>query len=253
MITRADLAVLQAFLESGFAKVRSLGLDLVLDPHLSRWAEHMRSAPGITTVNPTFDPAESEVDPTNSFWIGLVDPAGRILACTAARLFLVDDFRDLVVSQRLWYGRGPRTLQPLTVALPEGLGIGGRVVHEGGMWVHPTERNRGLARLLCPILRGVAMRNWDVDWYTGISIQGLITSGFFAKGYHYSLIAPFSTGWFPPLGREADFWLTYMPRAESLAQMRAWVEAERDHAVDGRSGAGAGDGDQKPMVGMPVV
>lgn len=219
-----DQRMIDAFIDRSMEELRGRGLAVTLDEDIGAWAAHMRGAPGITAVNPTFDPQESRVDPANSLWIKATDGRGAIIGCTAVRLFETADFRELALSQALWFDRGRRALSPITLTMPDGLGISGRVAHEGGMWVHPEHRRNGLARFLCPLVRAVAMQEWHIDWYTGISVDALITSSFFAKGYHYSLICPFIEGFCPPLGRDQTMWLTYMSRAESLQQMRTWMD-----------------------------
>jgi hypothetical protein len=86
---------------------------LNIDADMTAWARAMASAPGMALVNPTFDPRWSPLSPANSFWLD-IRAGSRTVAMIAARLFVTDDYLELMRSTRLWYDR-PSARLPIEV------------------------------------------------------------------------------------------------------------------------------------------
>lgn len=251
MLEDQDHARVQEFLRICLDRIAARGFDFRVDPDLSGWAAHMRTAPGISAVNPTFDPDVCRLDRSNGFWIKLVGDGGRIVACHAARLFVTPDFREEIVSERLWHDKGLRALGRVELALPADMEVlSGRVVHEGGAWVHPDHRARGYAATMVAVLRALALRQWACDWFNGICLEKIARSGVVFNTYHFTRMVPCTTGWCPPVGRDAPLWMPYMSRAECLAQIARWIDEERNDALDL---AVFEDRHEKTVVRMPVV
>lgn len=209
--------VVQDFVDYAVAWLDDHNYTLSIDADLARWAETMRRIPGNAFVNPAFDPASSELTAEDSFWLD-VRAGSQTIATCAARLFLTADLLDLMRTMRLWLAEPPAEHGTLTVAAPAGMPvIGGRVGHEGGLWVHPQHRKRGLSALLPHLARALGAREWDLDWQTGIARRGIGECGIANWAYGMPHVERCFDGYFPLTRSIERFYLVYMDRAELLA------------------------------------
>ena len=87
----SHLELAQRYLTESIGLLQRSGYRLSLNFDLSGWAALLRSAPKIGIVNPTLDPAHSDLKPNEAFWLQLNDDVG-VAACVADRLFRTDDF-----------------------------------------------------------------------------------------------------------------------------------------------------------------
>jgi GNAT superfamily N-acetyltransferase len=208
-------------------------LALSIEPDVAGWASHMREAPATKGVNPTFDPTFSAVDRRNSFWVN-VTHEGRTIACGAGRLFEVDDYLELKRSLRLWFDREPVPFRDrLALIVPPGVPfIGGRVGHEGGLWVHPDHRKRGLSMLVPRLVRAICFGRFAVEWQCGVNFEDLTRSGLPISAYGFPHCVPCIDGYFPPTGRNERMHMVYMSRAELLAIQRETIVRLRADRYD---------------------
>ena len=207
------------------------GFYLTINSDMSAWARMMRAMPKTRVVNPTFDPECSQLDATNSFWVRVTDAADNPVACIANRLFVTDDYVDLMRTWRLWYDRGPRQIRPLNIVLPpEAPFVSGRIGHHGGLWVHPGHRKRGLSYLLPRLTRALSLVNFQVDWHCGMVFGDLGDSGLPKWGYGYTGMDLCIDGYFPVTEREERVYMTYISRDEMLNQARWDLDLLELHA-----------------------
>jgi hypothetical protein len=199
-------------------------LTLAIEPDVAGWASHMRQAPKTKGVNPTFDPTFSAVDRRNSFWVNVMDE-GRTVACGAGRLFETEDYLELKRSLRLWFDRAPVPFRErLPLIVPETAPfIAGRVGHEGGLWVHPAHRKRGLSMLIPRLVRAISLGRFAVEWQCGVNFEDLTKSGLPTSAYGFPHCVPCIDGLFPPTGRHERMHMVYMSRAELLAIQRETI------------------------------
>ena len=200
------------------------GLELSVEPDVTGWAAHMRRAAATKGVNPTFDPAFSQVDRRNSFWVN-VRRDGETVACGAGRLFETDDYLELKRSLRLWFDRTPVPFRErLQLVVPSDVPfIAGRVGHEGGLWVHPAHRKRGLSMLIPRLVRSICLGQFAVEWQCGINFHDLTMSGLPVGAYGFPHCVPCVDAFFPPTGRPERMHMVYINRAELLAIQRETV------------------------------
>jgi hypothetical protein len=218
------------------------GLNLAIEADVAGWAAHMRTAPATKGVNPTFDPHCSRVDARNSFWVNVRDGDGTV-ACGAGRLFETGDYLELKRSLRLWFDREPLPYQGrLELIVPEGTPfIAGRVGHEGGLWVHPAHRKRGLSMLVPRLVRAICLGRFAVEWQCGVNFDDLTRSGLPTGAYGFPHCVPCLDTFFPPTGRNERMHMVYMSRAELLAVQRETVirlRADGNHQPVDASAAG---------------
>lgn len=204
---------------SDFIEFASMWLDdrrytLNVDADMTAWASAMASAPGMALVNPTFDPRWSPLSPANSFWLD-IRAGSRTVAMIAARLFVTDDYLELMRSTRLWWDP-PSARLPIEV--PQGTpAIRGNVGHEGGLWVDPQHRKRGFSVILPHLVRAFCHREWQVDWQTGATMRGIGESGIAVWAYGAPHLVPCYEGYFPVTGNSDRLFLVYMSEAELVA------------------------------------
>jgi len=190
---------------------------LTVDVDMLRWAEAMGKAPSIALVNPTFDPRVNRLSSKNSFWLD-IRAGSSTVAMIASRLFVTDDYLELKRSLRLWYDTPRADDAPLRLTLTTDMPtIGGNVGHEGGMWVHPDHRKRGLSALLPHLARALAFRQWNLDWQTGLALRGVGSSGLVSRAYGMPHVVPCYEGLWPPSGLPDRLYLAYMNREELVA------------------------------------
>jgi GNAT superfamily N-acetyltransferase len=209
--------VVQSFVDFSLAWLEERGYTLVVDVDMARWVKAMTSAPAIAGINTTFDPRSCRLSPDNSFWLDIRMGSHRI-AMMASRLFITDDYLELKRSMRLWYDRPEPGDAPLRLTVATDLPtIRGNVGHEGGLWVHPEHRKRGLSVILPHLIRALAFRQWNLDWHTGLAMRDIGASGIVHRAYGMPHVVPCYEGFFRVVARQERLYLAYMSRKELVA------------------------------------
>lgn len=208
--------VVQDFVDYALAWLDDRNYTLAIDSDLAGWAAMMRGVPG-AFVNPAFDPAQSRLSPQDSFWLD-IRAGSETIATSTARLFVTDDYLGLKRSLRLWYEQPPAHWPALAVSVsPDVPFIRGRVGHEGGLWVHPAHRKKGLSTILPHLNRALCLREWNIGWQTGITMRGIGESGLAERAYGFPHVVRCFEGFLPVTGRSERLYMTYMDRAELMA------------------------------------
>ncbi|MBM3568454.1 MAG: hypothetical protein FJX46_06820 [Alphaproteobacteria bacterium] len=217
-----DWSAIQAYVEQILAALAAEGYELTVEHDAQAWVELMRGAPQISSITPSYDPAHSIVDPSNLFWLRVARD-GRDLACCVSRLYHVQDLAQLIRSYRLWYDKRPTlVVRMLTMAAGEGLELlRGRLGLIGGLWVHPEVRGGNMARWLTRLAMGLSVRHFDIDWAFCHVKEATARSGMATRGYGFRHVEPNIEGYYPPFGRDQDFWLGYSSRDEVIRTLAA--------------------------------
>ncbi len=216
-----DLADPRKLVRTYLARLERDGFYVTVSSDMNAWVSMMEAAPAIRVVNPTFDPEYSQLDASNSFWVRVTDMADNPVACIANRLFVADDYLDLIRSWRLWYDRGLKEVRPLNIVLPDSVPfISGRVGHHGGLWVHPGHRKRGLSFVLPRLTRALSLTNFQPAWHCGMVFGDLGESGLPLWGYGYANMDLCIDGYFPVTDRDERVYMTRISRDEMLQQAR---------------------------------
>lgn len=203
----------QDFIEFCLAWLEERDYSLTIDADLSAWVAAMTEG-GSPFVNPAFDPRHSRLGPENSFWLD-IRSGSQTIATSTARLFLTDDYIGLKRSMRLWYAEPPQDAAELRIITDAPIpAIRGRVGHEGGLWVHPSHRKRGLSVILPHLNRALCLREWMIDWQTGITMKGIGESGLAEKAYGFPHVVRCFEGHLPVTNRVERLYMTYMSAAE---------------------------------------
>ena len=214
---RSETNVVQDLIEFSVAWLQERGYALSVDVDMGAWARKMSEAPSIALVNPTFDPKFNSLSPDNSFWLD-VRLGSHTIAMMASRHFFTDDYLELKRSMRLWYDppRPGDTRLEITVPADTPI-IRGKVGHEGGLWVHPQHRKRGLSVILPHLNRALAFRQWNMDWQTGLPLRGVGESGIATWAYGVPHVVPCFEGYFPMSRRLDRLFVAYMSRDEIVS------------------------------------
>jgi hypothetical protein len=207
--------VVQSFVDFSLAWLDDRNYTLIIDVDMAAWAEIMAGVMSEKSINPTFNPRFNRLSPNNSFWINIRSGSSTI-ATSAARLFITDDYLELKRSMRLW--RDAPSPRELAICVPNQTPhISGRVGHEGGLWVHPEHRKRGLSAVLPHLNRALCLREWEIEWQTGVTMRGIGESGLAERVYGFPHVVPCFEGYLPLTGRLERLYMTYMSRHELVA------------------------------------
>lgn len=209
--------IVDDFIEFGLAWLDDRRYALTIDSDMARWAAAIAASGEGAFVNPAFDPRSSRLSPANSFWLE-VRAGSRTIATCATRLFAAADCLELLRSLRLWLAEPPPGVAVPDFALPrDAPRLCGNIGHEGGLWVDPLHRKRGLSMMLPHLARALAAREWPLDWQTGIARQAIGECGIARWAYGMPHVERCFDGYFPLTLSRERLYLCYMSRAELLA------------------------------------
>jgi hypothetical protein len=209
--------VVQDFIDFSLGWLEERRYTLGVSVDMAAWATTMRGAPGMSLVNPTYDPRHSPLSPKNSFWLD-VRTGSLTIGMIAGRLFVTDDYLEIKRSLRLWYDPPRPEHGRLALNVPPGLPkICGKVAHEGGLWVHPQHRKRGLSTVLPHLVRALCLREWNIDWMTGATTRRIGDSGIASSIYGMLHVESCFEGWFPVTNRYDRVYIAYMNRNELIS------------------------------------
>jgi hypothetical protein len=194
------------------------GVHMTIRRDMAAWAETVEQMDGNDGANPTFDPMHSDdISDRNSFWIQLSDETGQTVACIAHRLFETPDFARLIRTNGLWYPK-VHHLREQTTVLPTDLPrLGGRVGHGGGLVVARNYRSRGLSYVLPRLGRAIALRWYDLDWYTSVEMDKIAERGL-PRVYGNAHTVRCIDGWFQARQMNCQLYLSFMSRSEMSTQ-----------------------------------
>jgi len=175
-------AIGRAVLATDFA-VRSLGIRLSLSTDFEELA-HVNAANRSDwyPLMPNFDPRHSAVGEKNAFWLKGIDAQGDVVLCHAVRLYVfgVTTLKDELESLHFYYDR-PETAMAaglsIEVTAPMASFIDKRVSYSGALWVRRDFRGGGLARLIPPLSRALALTRWYPAYHTCILMQPTVEKG----------------------------------------------------------------------------
>ena len=221
-LSNSDIDLLQTYQDRIATSFQEDGLCLDTEPSLLRWTTVIRTKYPSAHITPALDPSWVNLAPPWSFGLFLSD-RGHLVAYTAARLLITDEFPREIATMRFWYDKAPEEYDDLDcVVAPRDLPrIAGKVAHEGALWVDPNYRRRGIAARLSRFVRVAAAKRWMLDWITGIARHEVVEPGIPRKSYGYNNIVPLVDGYIPLVKEQVALYLCYMSLSELLAQVRS--------------------------------
>jgi hypothetical protein len=172
---RIQELALELSVETDFVKLKSL------------WPTFDRGS-----LNPIFDPDQSDLVPSNSFWLSCACD-GRCVATAGVRYYNVRSFKHAYATGRFMYTRQPtlprRFSESLEPATPD---LSGRVAYGGAGYVNPAVRKKGAATSLIILGNLLAYRFFDPDWFMGDMFEEVVALGL-ANSYAYKHCQPLFT------------------------------------------------------------
>lgn len=195
---------------------------------MDEWARRMETAPQIMMINPTFDPRHS--DQTRSFWIDIHDRVGEPMAMIANRLIETDDYVAMMANGTAWYDR-PGPWPVMTLRLPPGPEIAGRIHSRGGLYAYPQYRKRGLAYAATRLMRSLSLVG-RIDWTVSQTNASGVAKNLPIEVFGYTrcnLI--FSKAVLPYFSQPTDLYFVSVSHSEMAAQLGGdieWLRMRRD-------------------------
>ncbi len=221
LISKETVRVTQSFIENAVSYLNSMGLDCSVHTDFHEWAELLKSVPDGEPLSPTLDPDKNYIEPGAGFWISFNDPSGNIIACAGSRRLQTENlFLELVTTQLLFGDLEPRlSINPMELSdnPPE---IKGRVGFAGGVWVHPTWRDKDLAALASKLGRTIGLTHLLVDFHVGLVAATERRRAWARTKLLWPRRADFCKGLYPARGKEMDVDIHYQTAAETVAMCR---------------------------------
>lgn len=169
-------------------------------------------------LSPNFDPAGCQLGPDNALWLKGVDAAGDVVLCHALRLYALgrETLKHELESLRFYYDDpevGRQLGVDIKVDVPAAAVMSGRVAYSGALWVRTDFRGFGLARIIPPLSRAIALTRWYPTYHTCVLTQSTAEKGM-AKVYGYD-------------NAEYAIWYTKLPGfAPFLKSALCWMTTE---------------------------
>jgi hypothetical protein len=138
-------------------------------------------------LTPNFDPDECDRNASNAFWLRGIDDRGDVVLCHAVRLYaLHQDLKGAVEDLSFYYDDTDRARAAgvHTTVTATAAAMSGRVAYSGALWVRSDFRGFGLARLIPPLSRTLALTRWYPANHTCFLMQPTVEKGM-AKVYGY--------------------------------------------------------------------
>lgn len=162
----AGRAILQAD-----RKVRDVGIRLSLSSDFDELLRiNQSNGRDWYALPPMFDSRYNAINAENGFWLRGVDQHGDVVLSHAVRLYVWrrTDLKEEVETLRFLYSEPARRADAVArgeVTAPSATQIKGRVSYSGALWVRSDFRGHGLARLIPPLSRALALTRWYPEFH----------------------------------------------------------------------------------------
>jgi hypothetical protein len=172
-------------------RIQELGLKLLVETDFAKlkslWSTFDRGS-----LNPIFDPDQSDLLPSNSFWLSCVSD-GWCVAAASVRYYNFRSFKHAYATGRFMYTRQPTLPRGFSVSLePATPDLSGRIAYGGAGYVNPIFRKKGAATSLIILGNLLAYRFFDPDWFMGDMFEEVVALGL-ANSYAYKHCQPLFT------------------------------------------------------------
>ncbi len=175
-------------------------------------------------LTPNFDPEHSALGAENAFWVKGIDHKGDVVLCHAVRLYAIHNatLADELESLRLFYDSPAQALTAgvsMRATAEVAHRMNGRMTFSGGLWVRSDYRGGGLARLIPPLSRAVALTRWYPAFHVCVVSREKLEKGMGAV-YGYGSV-DYSV-WLlkvPGFGDALECGLCWMTTAEAEAEV----------------------------------
>lgn len=193
-------------------------------------------------LTPNFDPTECELDASNAFWLKGVDAKGDVVLCHAVRLYaLAGSLKSSVEDLSFYYDSQDRarSLGVHTAVSAPSAAMTGRLAYSGALWVRSDFRGFGLARLIPPLSRTLALTRWYPANHTCFLTQPTVEKGMGpVYGYdnlEYAITLANMPG-FPPSMNCALCWKTAEAVSEEIEAQALRLQQRVGIGLEGQRG-----------------
>lgn len=168
-----------------------------------------------------FDTRFGDIGPENGYWIAGIDAHGEIVSSQCGRFYEWHDSCLADHMEQLLFGDRSQGAE-VHVTAPVARIIRGKVLFNGGAWIHPAYRRHGVASIAAKVGRTFGTANWGCDWIVGTLQQDKYKLGMH-RHYGFSQIsfalhAPGSPWGDDPIG------ITYQNPMELLAEAELFMK-----------------------------
>lgn len=212
--------------------IRSRGIRLMVRTdfeELSRLNEREMAAGHWHALVRAFDSRYSNIDASNGYWIAGIDANGDMISSQCGRFY---DWPDSCLAdhiEQMMYGDSSQGAE-ITIDAQAARFIRGKVLFNGGTWIHPKYRRHGVATLAAKVGRLFGAANWGCDWICGALRQHDADAGMHLRyGYgqvSFGMRAPGSPWGDGPIG------IMFQNPMELMAEAELFVKRQSErHAA----------------------
>jgi GNAT superfamily N-acetyltransferase len=215
------MTLVQNYLDRVQNRARDRKLTIHLDNDAAAFVGFLSAQKATHGVSSIHDPEYSHITPDRFLWMR-IDDGNRGVCCHAIRMIETDDLLSEVLTYRVFGDlRVVRDYQDLRL-YPEAwdIGIAGRIVIGGGLWVDPDYRGRDYSALFRKLLRVMAIRHFRLEYYVSFIRNTQNRRSWVLGSYGSPHVTPLLHGYYPPYGRSLDVQLAHASRAEILSRVR---------------------------------
>ncbi|MFN4090675.1 MAG: hypothetical protein ACK4QW_16750 [Alphaproteobacteria bacterium] len=160
---------LSRFFLEAYQYIRSRGVRLTVSRDfdaLARLNEREVAAGTWYPLVRAFDTRFGDISADNGYWVAGINEQGEVVTSQCGRFYewpdscLADHMEQLIYGD---YAMG----EPCYVTAPIATTIRGRVLFNGGAWIHPAYRRHGIASIAAKVGRLFGTANWGADWIVG--------------------------------------------------------------------------------------
>jgi hypothetical protein len=217
-LAAAEVAIFDVGINSLVAKLDELGLGLEIESDFKELGRFLASEG--TFVNPTYDPARSDLG-AQDFWVRLLDRDGRTVACSAERTIYTQDFRMMVARGTVWYRGGFADIDGPSIVPVQttGRAIRGKIGTSGSTYTAKAWRRHGLAMIASWLTRLISFRDFGTALNTGFVRDSLAQTTVPRQSYGYDHVELIIDGYFPPQNGPEKLYLCSIDRAEMVQRV----------------------------------
>ncbi len=222
VVPEHDMAAVRAVFDETIEELRQQDFQVEICEDHTAWCEEIEAQHPGMRLTEAFDP--DFVTIVNGEFMGVLVHRGQdLVARCAIRLFETYDFvKEQVLSMRVWQNKAPIAGSLECLSAPTNLPtMRGRVCHDGGAWVDPAYRRRGLATRITRLMHARAILRWQPDWINGFVPPHIRQTTVVENAYGYSKWAPLLDGYVPVADTYGDLYISYMAFEEALALVKS--------------------------------
>jgi hypothetical protein len=204
-------------------RIESLGLRLSVQHDFEEFTNALAQMENyIEYVTPAFDPGCNDLHRERSFWLRVDDPAGRMVACIAGKVFKMLSLYPHIANLSIWYDSDPTVPhedEAVEMISDTSRRIGGTVSMTGRLWTHPAWRNRGLSSYLPLLARTMLLAKHQIDYHFGLVSSELVAKNVPILRYGFPRVEKCLRA--KPRGADhmIEIWMVWMSQAEIIADV----------------------------------